>query len=238
MLAGGSESCIHPVALAGFCKARSLSTGFNETPEHASRPFDAGRDGFVMGEGAGILVLEELEHARERGAKIYAEVRGYGTSADAHHITAPPENGDGAYKAMKMALKHAKLKPMDVDYINAHATSTKMGDIAENRAIRTLLLGDGGYASSKSINISSNKGQIGHLLGAAGAVEAIFAIKALETGILPPTANLRNPGKPKEEFDCNYVPVVAQEKKIKVALSNSFGFGGTNTSLCFAKFEK
>ncbi|KAL0637087.1 Mitochondrial beta-keto-acyl synthase [Maublancomyces gigas] len=237
MLAGGAESCINPLALAGFARAKSLATSWNDTPHLSSRPFDRDRSGFVMGEGAGVLVLEELEHAKKRGARIYAEVRGYGLSADAHHMTAPPETGTGAFLAMKRSLLHAGLKPRDVDYVNAHATSTTLGDVAENRAIKTLMLGSDGKNSPSEVNISSSKGAIGHLLGAAGAVEAIFAVKAVHEDIMPPTINLENPGDPPEEFDCNYIPGQAQEREVNVAISNSFGFGGTNASLCFSKLR-
>lgn len=253
MLAGGAESCIHPLAMAGFARAKSLSTHYNDEPERASRPFDKGRDGFVIGEGAGVLVLEELEHARKRGAKIYAEVLGYGVSADAHHLTAPPEDGRGAFLAMKRSLIQAGIKPKEVDYVNAHATSTPLGDAAENRAIKTLLLGEDGHVSAKNVTISSSKGQIGHLLGAAGAVEAIFTIKAVhEVGeldhmqmilsltkiqnIVPPTANLTDLEDTETEFSCNYVPIEPQEKQVDVAICNSFGFGGTNASICFRKY--
>ncbi|ORY85060.1 ketoacyl synthase domain-containing protein [Protomyces lactucae-debilis] len=234
MLAGGAEASMHPLALAGFARAKSLATNFNDDPELASRPFDKDRCGFVMGEGSGVVVLESLDHAKARGARIYAEVSGYGLSGDAHHMTAPHEHGDGAARAMKNALRHAGLKPSQVEYVNAHATSTHLGDIAENRAIKSVLLGDGGHSHAKHINVSSCKGALGHLLGAAGAVESIFTILALHHGILPPTRNLHNIDDP--EFNCNYVPNEAQRKEIKHALTNSFGFGGTNASLCFSKF--
>ncbi|PSK35049.1 beta-ketoacyl-acyl-carrier-protein synthase II [Elsinoe australis] len=236
MVAGGSESCIHPLAIAGFARARSLSTAFNNTPTKSSRPFDKQRDGFVIGEGAGVVVLEELEHAKARGARIYAEVRGYGLSSDAHHMTAPREDGEGPLLAMKRALKHAALPPSAVDYINAHATSTPLGDAAENNAIKSLMLGEHGLQKALSINVSSTKGAIGHLLGAAGAVEAIFTMLAIHENILPPTINLDEPGDPADQFDCNYIPNHAQSKDVRVALSNSFGFGGTNASLCLAKY--
>ncbi|KAK6341273.1 Mitochondrial beta-keto-acyl synthase [Orbilia brochopaga] len=236
MLAGGAESCIHPLALAGFAKARALSTDFNDTPATSSRPFDRQRGGFVMGEGAGILVLEELQHAVDRGARIYAEVSGYGLSADAWHVTAPPADGDGAFRAMKGALKDAGMQPGDVDYVNAHATGTKLGDAAENIAIKRLLVGEGGK-KPEAVNMSSIKGAIGHLLGAAGAVESIMTIQAISEGVLPPTLNLDDAGDPPEDFNCNYVPHSSQTADIRVALCNSFGFGGTNASLCFRKYE-
>lgn len=191
MIAGGSEACIHPLGLAGFSRLKSLSSDSNSHPERSSRPFDRDRSGFVMGEGAGVLVLEELEHARARGVTPYAELRGYGLSSDAHHITAPPEDGGGAYLAMKRALQHARIKPRDVGYINAHATSTLLGDAAENNAIKWLMLGEDGHKKASDVNVSSSKGAIGHLLGAAGAVEAIFAIKALDEVSPPlPDSNL------------------------------------------------
>lgn len=243
MLAGGSESCIHPLALSGFSRVKSLVTAWNHDPPSASRPFDRDRAGFVIGEGAGIVVLEELEHAMRRGAKVYAEVRGYGVSADAHHITAPPASGRGALMAMRKGLRQAGVRPGDVDYVNAHATGTVLGDAAENRAVRELMLGEEGWGSAREVCVSSTKGATGHLLGAAGAVEAIFTILAVHEDILPPTLNLARPGNPGEdpdaevssEFDCNYVPNVAQRKTVNVAISNSFGFGGTNASLCFSK---
>lgn len=241
MVAGSAEATMHPLALAGFARAKSLST--EQDPSKASRPFDRGRAGFVMGEGAGILVLEELEHAVARGAKIYAELVGYGLSGDAHHITAPPETGDGAFRSMRMALESAGVKPRDVGYINAHATSTKLGDVAENAAIVRLLCGsedttdkeaDYYKASPADISISSTKGAIGHLLGAAGSVEALFTVKALHDNVMPPTLNLDNP---EEGLECNYVAKVAQTPKegarLEYGLTNSFGFGGTNASLLF-----
>ncbi|QDS74742.1 hypothetical protein FKW77_001095 [Venturia effusa] len=236
MVAGGSEACIHPLAIAGFARARSLAIDWNDEPERASRPFDKDRAGFVIGEGAGVVVLEELEHARARKAHIYAELSGYGVSSDAHHMTAPREDGHGPLLAMKHALRSAGITPSLVDYINAHATSTCLGDAAENRAVKCLLLDYDGKPRASDVNMSSTKGAIAHLLGAAGAVEAIFTILAIHNNILPPTLNLDNPGEPPEEFNCNYVSNVAQQQRVEVALSNSFGFGGTNASLCFRKY--
>ncbi|KAK6008694.1 hypothetical protein QM012_000597 [Aureobasidium pullulans] len=238
MVAGGAESCIHPLAVAGFARARSLATDWNDEPQKASRPFDKSRAGFVIGEGAGVVVLEELEHAKARGASIYAEVRGYGLSSDAHHMTAPREDGQGPYLAMKRALKQAGIKPGNVDYVNAHATSTVLGDAAENRAIKTLLLGEDGHTSAGQVNISSTKGAVGHLLGAAGAAETVFTVLALQNNTLPPTLNLEQAGDPATDFDCNYVPNTAQDCNVQVALSNSFGFGGTNASICLSKYQK
>jgi 3-oxoacyl-[acyl-carrier-protein] synthase II len=225
MVAGGAESTISRLGVAGFAAARALSTGFNDTPERASRPWDKDRDGFVMGEGAGILVLEELEHARARGAKIYAEIVGYGLSGDAYHITAPSEDGSGAYRAMRAALKRAKLGPEDIDYINAHGTSTPLGDEIELGAVKRLF-GEHAY----KLSMSSTKSAIGHLLGAAGSVEAIFSILALRDGVVPPTLNLDNPSP---GCDIDLVPHKARQRPIRAALSNSFGFGGTNASLIF-----
>lgn len=230
MVAGGTEAAVNRLGMGGFAALRALSTGYNDNPEQASRPFDQGRDGFVIAEGAGVLVLEELEHAKKRGAKIYGEVVGYGLSGDAHHITSPPPDGNGGFRAMQAALKSAKLNPSDIDYINAHGTSTPVGDEIEVGAIKRML-GD----SVKTASMSSTKSAIGHLLGAAGAVEAIFSLQAIRTGILPPTLNLENPSESCLGIDL--VPKVAKEKKVKAALSNSFGFGGTNASLIFKAFE-
>lgn len=228
IVAGGAEAPIIPVAIAGFNAARALST--RNDPDKASRPFDRDRDGFVMGEGAGILVLEELEHALKRGARIYAEIVGYGVSADAYHITAPREDGLGAAMAMERALKDAGVEPTEVDYINAHGTSTQLNDIMETRAIKQVF-GDYAY----KIPISSTKSMIGHLLGAAGGVESVATVKTIVEGIIHPTRNLDNPDP---ECDLDYVPWKARKKDVRVALSNSFGFGGHNVTLVFKKFEE
>jgi 3-oxoacyl-[acyl-carrier-protein] synthase II len=212
--------------MAGFAASRALSTNFNDTPSRASRPWDKDRDGFVMGEGAGMVVLEEYEHAKKRGAKIYAELIGYGMSGDAYHVTAPAEDGNGAFRSMRNALKRADLAPDQIDYINAHGTSTPLGDEIELGAVKRLF-GDHAY----KLSMSSTKSAIGHLLGAAGSVEAIFSILAMRDGIAPPTLNLDNPS---EGCDIDLVPRKAKERKIRRVLSNSFGFGGTNASLIFA----
>ncbi|MGX9424579.1 MULTISPECIES: beta-ketoacyl-ACP synthase II [Bradyrhizobium] len=223
MVAGGAESPICRIGMAGFCAARALSTGFNETPIKASRPYDKDRDGFVMGEGAGIVVLEEYEHAKNRGARIYAEVVGYGLSGDAYHITSPSPDGDGGFRSMSAALKRAGMTPSDIDYINAHGTSTLVGDEIELGAVERLL----GNAASK-VSMSSTKSSTGHLLGAAGAIEAIFSILAIRDNIAPPTINLDNPSV---ETAIDLVPHTPRKREINVALSNSFGFGGTNASV-------
>jgi 3-oxoacyl-[acyl-carrier-protein] synthase II len=226
MVAGGAEAAICRLGVAGFAAARALSTGFNDDPPRASRPWDKDRDGFVMGEGAGVVVLEEYEHAKKRGAKIYAEVIGYGLSGDAYHITAPSENGDGAFRAMRSALNRAKTNVDEIDYINAHGTSTPLGDEIELGAIKRLF-GDHAY----KLSMSSTKSAIGHLLGAAGSVEAIFSILSLRDQVVPPTRNLDNPS---EGCDIDLVPHRAKKRPVKKALSNSFGFGGTNASLVFS----
>jgi 3-oxoacyl-[acyl-carrier-protein] synthase II len=224
MIAGGSEATVTELAIGGFASARALSTR-NDDPAGASRPWDKDRDGFVLGEGAGAVVLEEYEHAKARGAKIYCEVVGYGVSADAHHMTAPPDDGDGGFRAMRNALKDAGLEPAAVDYINAHGTSTPLGDIAETVAIKKLL-----GARAAKVAVNSTKSMTGHLLGAAGAVEAIFSILALRDQVSPPTINLRTPDP---QCDLDYVPNEKRRMPIRVALSNSFGFGGTNGTLIF-----
>ena len=224
MVAGGAEAAVCRIGMAGFAAARALSTNYNDTPEVASRPWDKGRDGFVMGEGAGIVVVEELEHAKARGAKIYGEIKGYGMSGDAHHITAPAEDGDGGFRAMQAALKRAGLAPSDIDYVNAHGTSTPLGDLIEAKAVARLL-GD----AAANVSISSTKSATGHLLGAAGAIEAIYAIKTVQTGNLPPTLNLNDPEDQVADFDL--VPLNSRHRKVRNAMSNSFGFGGTNASL-------
>ncbi|HUZ66069.1 MAG TPA: beta-ketoacyl-ACP synthase II [Beijerinckiaceae bacterium] len=229
MVAGGAESCVNRLGLAGFAACRALSTGFNETPKKASRPYDRDRDGFVMGEGAGCVVLEDYEHAKARGAHMYAELIGYGMSGDAYHITAPAPDGDGAFRCMSAALKRAGASAGDIDYINAHGTSTPLGDEIELGAVQRLV---GDHASD--LSMSSTKSSIGHLLGAAGAVEAIFSILAMRDQIAPPTLNLDNPTV---ETKIDLVPHVARKRKIDMVLSNSFGFGGTNASLVFRRAE-
>lgn len=229
MVAGGAESAVNRLALAGFAACRALSTGFNDRPTEASRPYDKDRDGFVMGEGAGVLVLEDFERAKARGAKIYGEVIGYGMSGDAYHITAPAEDGDGGYRCMQAAIKRAGIAPADIDYINAHGTSTPLGDEIELGAVTRLL---GEHAASASM--SSTKSAIGHLLGAAGAVEAIFSLLAIRDNVAPPTINLDNPSV---ESVIDLVPHEARKRTIDVALSNSFGFGGTNASLIFRRLD-
>jgi 3-oxoacyl-[acyl-carrier-protein] synthase II len=227
MFAGGSEATVIPLGIGGFCAMRAMSTR-NDEPQRASRPFDQGRDGFVMGEGAGIFVLEELEHARARGANILAELLGYGNSADANHMTAPDPEGRGAARCMAMALRNARLNPADIDYINAHGTSTPLGDIAETKGIKTVF---GEHA--RQLAISSTKGALGHMLGAAGAVELAICVKTLETQILPPTINL---DQPDPECDLDYVPHTARERKVEAVMNNSFGFGGHNACLVARKF--
>ncbi|MDC0037777.1 beta-ketoacyl-ACP synthase II [Alphaproteobacteria bacterium] len=224
MIAGGAEAAVCQLGVAGFCAARSLSTGFNDKPEEASRPWDKDRDGFVMGEGSGILVLEEYEHAKKRNAKIYAEIIGYGMSGDAHHITSPAEDGDGGYRAMIESIKMAKINADDIDYINAHGTSTLLGDDIELNAIMKFT------NQNKKLKVSSTKSSIGHLLGAAGSVEAIFSILAINKNIIPATLNLENPS---HSFNVDLVPKNSIDNNVNIALSNSFGFGGTNTALLF-----
>ena len=228
MVAGGSEMATAPTGLAGFASARALSTR-NDDPEGASRPWDEGRDGFVLSDGAGVVVLESLEHARARGAHIYAEMAGFGMSSDAYHITLPPEDGEGARRCMRLALTDAGVAPGEIDYINAHGTSTPAGDVIETRAVKDVF-GD----HAKKLAISSTKSMIGHTLGAAGGIEAIFCVLAIRDGIAPPTINLENPSP---DCDLDYVPNTAREMKIDVALTNSFGFGGTNGSLVLRSFS-
>jgi 3-oxoacyl-[acyl-carrier-protein] synthase II len=225
MVAGGAEAAICDIGIAGFCASRALSTGFNDTPNKASRPWDRDRDGFVMGEGAGIVVLEEYEHAKKRGAKIYGEVLGYGMSGDAHHITAPAEGHEGAFRAMKGAFRNAGIGPEDVDYVNAHGTSTPLGDDLELEAVERMF---GNHAGK--LAMSSTKSATGHLLGAAGAIEAVFSLLAIRDGVAPPTLNLDEPSRVSA---IDRVANTAQRRKIDVALSNSFGFGGTNASILF-----
>jgi 3-oxoacyl-[acyl-carrier-protein] synthase II len=229
MIAGGTEAAVSRIGIAGFAASRALSTSFNDEPTRASRPWDKDRDGFVMGEGAGVVVLEELEHAKRRGAKIYAELVGYGMSGDAYHITAPPPDGNGGFRAMRAALARAQLSPDQVDYVNAHGTSTPLGDEIELAAVKRVF----GNAAS-SLSMSSTKSAIGHLLGAAGSVEAIFSILAVRDQVVPPTLNLDNPS---DGCDLDLVPHKAKERPVRAALSNSFGFGGTNASLIFARYS-
>ncbi len=228
MFAGGTESCINRLGIAGFAACKALSTNFNETPTKASRPYDKDRDGFVMGEGAGIVILEELEHAKARGAKIYAEIVGYGLSGDAYHITSPPEDGDGAFRCMKSALKRAGIAPTEIDYINAHGTSTPVGDEIELRAVERIMDG-----KVERLSMSSTKSSTGHLLGAAGAVEAIFSILAIRDNVCPPTLNLDNPSV---ATNIDLVPNRPRKKEINIVLSNSFGFGGTNASIVMRRY--
>jgi 3-oxoacyl-[acyl-carrier-protein] synthase II len=228
MVAGGTEATICPIGIAGFAQARALSTGFNDEPTRASRPWDKGRDGFVMGEGAGIVVLEEYERAKKRGAKIYGEVVGYGLTGDAYHVTAPHPEGSGAFRSMQMALKRAQLNPSDIDYVNAHGTSTPMGDELELGAVKRLF----GNAIG-TVSMSSTKSAIGHLLGGAGAVESIFTLLAMRDQIVPPTLNLEDPCEGAEGVDL--VPWKAKERKVEAVLNNSFGFGGTNATVVFKK---
>ncbi|WP_282609633.1 beta-ketoacyl-ACP synthase II [Pelagibius sp. Alg239-R121] len=227
MVAGGAEAAVCRLGMAGFAASRALSTGFNDTPERASRPWDVDRDGFVIGEGSGVVVLEDLEHAKARGAKIYGEVVGYGLSGDAHHITAPPADGNGGFRAMSAALQRAGINASDIDYINAHGTSTPLGDEIELGAVKRLFGSD-----NTGLSMSSTKSAIGHLLGAAGAVESIFCILALRDQVVPPTLNLDKPSESCEGVDL--VPHEARQRQVKYALSNSFGFGGTNASLVLA----
>ena len=230
MVAGGAEAAVCRIGMAGFAAARALSTSYNDDPQSGSRPWDKGRDGFVMGEGAGIVVLEELEHAKARGATIYGEIKGYGMSGDAYHITAPAEDGDGGFRAMQAALKRAGLAASDIDYVNAHGTSTPLGDLIEAGAV-SRLLGD----AVGSVSMSSTKSATGHLLGAAGAIEAIYSLKAVQTGDLPPTLNLEAPEEAVSDFDL--VPLKTRNRTVRNAMSNSFGFGGTNASLIVGQVD-
>lgn len=227
MIAGGAEAAVCRIGMSGFAAARALSTQYNDTPEKASRPWDEGRDGFVMGEGSGIVVLEEYEHAKRRGAKIYAEIIGYGMSGDAHHVTAPAEDGNGGYRAMKAAMKNAGITPDQIDYINAHGTSTPLGDAVEVAAVKRL------FGDNRKFSMSSTKSAIGHLLGAAGSIEAIFCALAIRDQVAPPTLNLDNPSEDFKGLDL--VPHQAKPRPIDIVMSNSFGFGGTNASLIFRK---
>ena len=229
MVAGGTESAVNRIGIAGFCACKALSTGYNDDPKKGSRPFDRDRDGFVMGEGAGAVVLESYEHAKARGARIYAEIVGYGLSGDAYHVTAPVESGDGAFRAMQAALKRAGLKPSDIDYINAHGTSTPLGDEIELNTVQRLL-GEGANA----ISMSSTKGAVGHLLGAAGAVEAVFSVLSIRDQIVPPTINLDNPP---DFARIDLVPHEARARDVEYVMSNSFGFGGTNACLIFKQAD-
>ena len=224
MVCGGAEAAICPLGISGFSAARALCDTFNDQPEKGSRPWDKDRSGFVMGEGAGILVLEELNHAQKRNAKIYGEVKGYGMSGDAFHITKPSEDGNGGYRAMKMALEESQLNPDQIEYVNAHGTSTQVGDMIELSAVERL------FGNNKNLFMSSNKSAIGHLLGAAGAVEAVFSLMSMQKKILPPTLNLENPDT---KSNINLIPHMSITKPIKNIISNSFGFGGTNASLIF-----
>ncbi|NPA49648.1 MAG: beta-ketoacyl-ACP synthase II [Thermodesulfobacteria bacterium] len=230
MIAGGTESLITPLTVAGFAVMKALSTKFNDTPEKASRPFDAKRDGFVIAEGSGVLILEELEHARARGAKIYAEIVGYGLNGDAYHMTAPTPDGEGPARCMELALKDAGISPEEVDYINAHGTSTPLNDAAETKAIKRVF-----GPKAKELAISSTKSMTGHLLGGAGGVEGVFTVKTITEGVIPPTINYEEPDP---ECDLDYVPNVARKARVRVAMSNSFGFGGTNAVIIFKAFEE
>jgi len=227
MFAGGAEAAVVPIGIGGFCAMKAMSTR-NDDPKHSSRPFDKDRDGFVMGEGAGVIVLEELEHSKKRGAKIYCEIGGYGNTADAYHLTAPSPNGEGAARCMKMALRSGGLTIEDVNYINAHGTSTPQGDVCETQAIKTVF-----GERAKKIAVSSTKGATGHMLGAAGAVEMTACALAIKHGIVPPTINLQNPDP---ECDLDYVPNIARELKVNAIINNSFGFGGHNASIAAKKF--